>query len=333
MYLPAFALLHRQHGLITHGQLRDFGLGPADVRRLVRAGDLVRLRRGVYVDGDAWRAADPFRGQPMLQMRGARLALRSSYALSHDSAAIVQHMGAPDPATALVHVSRRKVHGDEQRAGVKHHLAPYRPEDVVEVEGLPVLGPARTALDMVREHGRVAGLAACDAALRLGSTRDQLRATLSAMHCWPRSTTMRWCIEMADDGAESYLESQGRDLVLELGLGVPDTQLGLSDGRRTVWVDIRLRRHLFEVDGMQKYEAEDLEKARAVLRAEKERQDFITGFKLGVSRITAYDCGPGRRQALERLAREVADTDRRFGTSIDDLAPFILPKSRRRRAG
>ena len=100
-----------------------------------------------------------------------------------------------------------------------------------------------------------------------------------------------------------------------------------------MWIDLRLRRHLFEVDGLQKYEADDPEKARAVLRAEKERQDFITGFKLGVSRITAYDCGPGRRQALERLAREVADTDRRFGTSIDDLAPFILPRSLRRHAG
>lgn len=333
MYLPAFALLHRQHGLITHRQLRDLGLGPSNVRRLVRAGDLVRLRRGVYVDGEVWRAADPFRGQPVLHMRGARLALRSTYVFSHDSAAIVQAMGAPDATTPLVHVTRRKVHGDAVRAGVKHHLAPYPRDAVVVVDGLEVLEPARTALDMVREHGRVAGLAACDAALRLGSTREQLHAVLATMHCWPRSTTMRWCVESADGGAESYLESQGRDLVLELGLGVPDTQFGLSDGRREVWIDIRLRRHLFEVDGMQKYEAEDLDKARAVLRAEKERQDFITGFKLGVSRITAYDCGPGRRQALERLAREVADTDRRFGTSIDDLAPFILPKSLRRRAG
>ena len=119
--------------------------------------------------------------------------------------------------------------------------------------------------------------------------------------------------------------------MLELGIGSPETQFGLADGRREVWCDIRVARHVFEVDGLLKY-ADDPEKARAVLRKEKERQDFISGFKLGVSRITARDCGPGRAAALVRLAREFEDTCRRFGTSIEDLRPFIVPRSLRRSA-
>ena len=96
----------------------------------------------------------------------------------------------------------------------------------------------------------------------------------------------------------------------------------------TVWCDTRVARHIFEIDGLLKYSDDPVE-ARAALRKEKARQDFISGFKLGVSRITANDCGPGRAAALTRLSREFEHTCRRFGTSIDDLRPFIL----RARAG
>lgn len=238
MYLPVIATIQAQHGLITYRQLCDAGLDANDVRRLVAAGTLVRLRRGVYVDSEVWTALEPYRERPILQIRAARHTLTSAYAFSHDSSSIAQRMGAPAPREALVHVTRPKVHGDAERAGVKHHLAPYRLQDVVEVEGLPMLGPARTALDMVREHGRSHGLAACDAAMRLGVTRDDLRASLEIMQAWPHSRCMKWCVDHADPLAETYLESLGRDFVLELGIGQPVLQFGLSDGHATAFVDI-----------------------------------------------------------------------------------------------
>jgi hypothetical protein len=332
MYLPTIALMQSQHGLIATRQLRAAGLDANDVRALIRRGHLVRLRHGVYVDRDAWEGLDPFRAQPLLRMRAARLSLTSTgYAFSHDSAAVVLDMGAPDPRTALVHVSRTKVHGDAVRAGVKHHLAPYLPEDVVEVDGLRVLDPPRTALDMVREHGRAHGLAACDAAMRHGVTRPQLLATLARMKDWPHSRCMRWCIEHADPRAESYLESLVRDFVLELGIGRPDLQFGLSDGHRTAFADLRVHRHLFEADGLLKYpEGNPSGKEPAVVLAEeKQRHDFLTGFKLGMSRLTYVDLFAGRRAALARAAREYADTCARFGTDITDLAPYRVARRRR----
>ena len=332
MYLPAFAMMRRQHGLITYDQLVQIGASPQDVRRLVKAGRLVRLRRGVYCDGEIWTAADLYRERPTLRARAASHTLRSeSYVLSHDSAGIVLDMGSPAPTSALVHISRAKVHGDAVRAGIKHHLAPYSEARVLDIDGLRLLDPVRTALDLAREHGRAAGLAGCDAALRLGVSREELELEFARMHCWPGSRVVRWCIEHCDDGAESYLESQGRELILELGIGTPETQFGLSDGHREAWCDTRVARHIFEMDGFLKY-SDDPEEARAALRREKARQDFISGFKLGVSRITAHDCGPGRASALTRLSREYEDTCRRFGTSIEDLRPCILPRSRRRRA-
>ena len=331
MYLPAISQMSSQHGLITAKQLGRAGLDANDVRRLVRAGHLVGVRRGVYADGDAWRAADPFRRQPILRLRAARMSLTSTaYAFSHDSSAIVLGMGAPDPRAALVHVSRTKVHGDAVRAGVKHHLAPFTDEDVDVVEGLPVLGRARTALDMVREHGRAHGLAACDAALRAGAPRSALLDVLSTMGCWPHSRCMRWCIQHADGDAETYIESLVRDFVLELGIGRPELQFGLSDGHTTAFVDMRVARHVFEADGALKYAPDnpsDIAPA-AVLLQEKRRQDFVTGFKLGVSRLTYVDLFAGRSAALRRAAREYADTCARFGTDVADLAPFRVDRPR-----
>lgn len=329
MYLPAIALIQSQNGLITSRQLSRAGLDPNDVRRLLKTEHLLRLRRGVYVDRAAWESLEPYREQPILRMRAARLSLASRhYALSHDSAAIVLGMGAPDPRRSLVHLSRTKVHGDADRAGVKHHLAPYRPEDLRIVEGLPILGPARTALDMTREHGRAHGLAACDAAMRSGVTRSQLHDVLATMASWPHSRCMRWCIEHADAKAESYLESLVRDFVLELGIGRPVVQFGLTDGHTTAFADVCVRRHFFEADGLLKY-APDNPSGLApatVLVEEKRRHDFLTGFKLGSSRLTYVDLFSGRRAALARVAREYADTCARFGAEVDDLTPFRVAR-------
>ena len=325
--------MQAQHGLITFHQLAEKGMSNQDVRRLLTAGELIRIRRGVYADAEAWQALNIYTEQPVLRVRATSLTLQADpYVFSHDSAAIVLKMGAPHPPTSLVHVTRPKVHGDAVRAGVKHHLAPHQDDDVVDVDGLRILRPARTALDMAREHGRVAGLAACDAALRSGVTRAELEEVLARMRCWPRSRIMKYCVEMADDGAETYLESQGRDLVLELGIGRPVTQFGLTDGQRRVYCDMRVGRHIFELDGVLKYDEDNPsgEAPKVVLLKEKQRQDFVTGFKLGASRITAYDCGAGRALAIRRLTREYDDTCERFGTSIDDLAAYIIQRPHRR---
>ena len=331
MLLRATALVRLQHGLITRHQLRDAGFDDRQVRRLLKRGVLVPVRRGVYVEHDLWGSLEPYREQPLLRIRAARLTLGGDYVLSHDSSSIVQRLGAPDPTRSLVHVSRTKVHGDAVRAGVKHHLAPYTPEQVRIVDGLPVLDPARTALDMAREHGLVAGVACCDAALRAGVTRSELEEARARMWCWPYSTVMDEALLLADPGAESWLESEARVLVCGLGIGRPETQFGLTDGHRTAWCDLRVGRHFFEIDGALKYDDDkglSGRTPREVLLDEKQRHDFVTGFKLGGSRITAHDCRAGRRAAEARLLREFLDTCARFGTDISDLAPYVVRRPR-----
>lgn len=301
------------------------------ISALLRSGKLVRVQHGVYAEGEAWRALDEWRARPLLRARAARLVLRcDSYAYSHDSAGLAWGLPLPDPRRALTHVSRHKVHGDAVRNGVKHHLAPYSPKQVHHVAGLPVLDLPRTALDLAREHGLLAGLAACDAVLARGITRSQLRETLAQMWCWPHSTVMREAIALADGGAESWLESEGRLFVLGLGIGRPRTQLGLTDGTRTVFVDAIVGRHVFEFDGAVKYATDNPagKPPSRVLLEEKQRQDFISGFKLGVSRITPHDCRDGRVAAERRVMREYVDTCTRFGTDRSDLATYVVARRR-----
>ena len=67
-----------------------------------------------------------------------------------------------------------------------------------------------------------------------------------------------------------------------------------------------------------------------VVWEEKQRQDWVCAFGLGMSRIVWADFwGERRRWALTRFAREYAETERRYGTSIADLERFIIRRPRR----
>lgn len=319
-----------QHGLITYRQTQERSLPDRDIARLVRRGSWVRVRRGVFADADHWASLDPFRGQPLLRVRAAHLVTQRIHWFSHESAALVHDIPLPDGSTARVHLTRPRVLGDRAKAGIVHHKAVFRPEQATVVAGLPVLDVARTVCDLARGSGLTAGLAAADHALRHGVTRDELRAVREQMRCWRGATTVDTAIELADPGAENFAESATRELVHELGIGWPSTQFGLRADGRTVYCDLRVGRHVFEFDGKVKFRSVEeggvAETPAQVLWAQKERHDFITGFKLGVSRVTYRDLGPGRAQARQRLRREYADTVARFGTDLSDLTPYRIER-------
>jgi hypothetical protein len=313
--------------LLTRGQAAAAGISLVEVDRWVRRGSWTVVRRGVYTSTDHWETLDEWRGRPLLRARAASVAMRKPHVMSHSSAALQLGMQVLLPEPELVHVTRPGVLGSRTEHGVKHHKAPYQPGQVLRSHGWPVLDHARTAVDIAREQGFPAGLVAADSALRLGCTRARLRAAASAMKHWRGAEAARSVAELADEGGTNPLESLARALVIELGFGVPATQVGLTDGRREVWCDLVLGRHVFETDGRVKYLPKELGglagDSHHVLWAEKARQDFVCGFKLGMSRIVYADLfGPRREQTKQRLRREYLDTAQRFGTATADLEPY-----------
>jgi hypothetical protein len=315
-----------QEGLLTRPQALDAGLSPTTIRHLIRTGVLIIIRRGVYADGELWRSLDAYRGQHKLRTRAAVLTMRRTWVASHDSAGHEHELELLLPPDPHVHITRPGWPKAWTESGVKRHLAPFREEQVMHVNGLRVLDVARTAVDIAREHGSPYGEVACDSAMRLGVSRAALEAACEPMRYWPYVTAARGAVEFARPGTGSVAETLGRILVEELALEA-HIEIQFPVRRRdgsVAWLDIVVGCHGFEVDGKGKYilvEAGGLatQPPFEVLWAEKRRERDVHQVGLGTSRILWEDFWPGQRQeALRRLRSEYDETAQRFGTQLPE---------------
>lgn len=323
----------RQGGLVTRRQAIEAGTAASQIDRLARVGTWTIVRKGVYAETSFVATLKTMRERRLLYDRATSMRIASPHVRSHHSAAYVNGLDVlherPEP---LTHVTRPGIVGSHFRAGVKHHRAPYGDGLVVVQGDIRALNNARTAADIAREVGYQQGVVAADSAMRAGATREELDAVAESMTSWPNVTIVRDAFASAVAEADSIGETLSRlvvgDLGAELGLGVPEVQFGLTADGRTAWCDLRLARHAFEFDGQLKYQRIDegglaSSSPDEVVWFEKQRQDFVCGFKVGMSRIVWPDLfGVGLERLRERLRREVLDTCRRFGTDVSDLAPY-----------
>ena len=319
-------------GLVTRRFAVKAGMEGAEIDRLVRRGVLVKVWRGVYTTSELWDALDEYVGRPRLRHRAACAHLYCPHVLSHDTAALELGLSVLDAPAQLVHVTRFGVVGTRHRHGVKHHKAPYEPSQLVLLDDERVaLDPARTVADISRDRGLEAGLVAADSAMSGGLSRDALWAAVEPMTNWPYVHVVRRVIALADPGGETPGETLTRLMLIEMG-HAPTTQFGLTDGRRTVWCDLRVGRRIIEFDGRAKYSIDGVADDQR-LWDEKERQDFITGFRLDVSRLVWADLfGERRRETMRRLDRQIQQSHRVLGSDVGDLESFIVRGPRPRRS-
>jgi hypothetical protein len=324
--------LAKNQGLVTRQRAWEIGVDRAAFDRLVRTDELVGVRRGVYCLPDVLATAPTLGARQRLHDRAACLRVPQPFVRSHTSAALELGLGILLPPRPLTHVTQRR-HGIRTCWGVKHHVAPYREDQVVEANGFRVLDGVRTAIDIAREYGHPYGVVAIDRVRWLGHPLSELEEIVAVqMRSWPHVNRARRELDLSSAGAESVAETLGRDLLEEMGLTDIETQFGLTDGRRTHFADLRVGRQLIEIDGELKYiEAPGLagRSIESVLVEEKNRESWFRGFHLGVSRLTWRDVyGAGRVAAKQRLRREIDQTDRLWGTSIDDLERFRVRRRR-----
>jgi hypothetical protein len=321
----AQALMAANHGLISRAEALDCGLSSTVIRHLLRTGVLILVRRGVYADAAVWNELDEHVGRPRLRTRAALAAMRRGWVASHDSAAHELRLEILNPPDPHVHITRPGTTGAWSKYGVKHHLARFLDEQVVEANGLRVLDAARTAVDIAREHGTPYGEIACDSAMRSGVSRAALAAAVAPMTSWPYSRRARAAVDFADPRAESVLETLARLLVTALGIGEIDLQFPVSfDDGRLVWGDIRVGCHIFEAHGKVKYLP--LEQGGVAVRPitdvvwdEKKRERRLHQQGLGTSSIIFEDYwNPNRREVLARMRAEYQDTVARFGSVLPE---------------
>lgn len=307
---PALAALRtRQCGLFTRRQAVEAGCSEREIRTRTGArGDWATVRRGIYTLRATWDHGTA-RARYVMRVHAALLAARTPVLPSHASAAALLGMPLRPRWTELVHVTRSGVGGGRVEGGVSHHAAAYDDRDVTLVGDVPVLGLARTAADIGREFGLDDAVIASDAALRLGTTREELWAATQRMWSWAGVTTVRAALEIADAGAENPGESLFRLAALEADIGPVETQYHLTDGRRSAYTDLRAGRLLMEFDGEVKYLGRETggvadRPAHQIVFEEKKREDWCR----------SQDGGYGMFRAVwsEVLGRRRSDTARRI---------------------
>jgi hypothetical protein len=157
-----------------------------------------------------------------------------------------------------VHVTRRPPAWTDRSAVLRVHVARLRDDEVIEVDGVPVTDPIRTALDLARSLPFEAAVVNLDAALHRGLLRaDQLRERLLDIAGTPGSRSAARAVAFADGRSESVGESRSRVVLHRLALPAPTLQFEVTsaDGTLIGRTDFawESRRVIGEFDGRVKY--------------------------------------------------------------------------------
>jgi hypothetical protein len=289
------------------------GWSDGELARLTRSGAWNRVRRGAYVDGEL---PDRASARHRLLIAATMAGLRLPGVVSHQSAAVLLGMPLWDVPLDRVHITRTPPAWNDNSRFLCCHVARLRDDEVVLVDGVPVTGPVRTALDVARSLSHEAAVVMLDAALHGGllsaaGLRDRLPDLLGV----PGSRAAARAIAAADGRSESVGESRSRIALHRLGLPPSDLQLEVRTvGGRLIartdfaWTGPRL---VGEFDGRIKYGRllrPGQDPGDAVFE-EKRREDAIRDEGWGVVRWTWSDIsrperlGPRVRRALDRGAR------------------------------
>jgi very-short-patch-repair endonuclease len=246
------------------------GISRTTLRALVRSGDLVRTRHGVYAtkaaqdeaDADP-RAEHAFRVKSAIAVVGQdAVACCSSAALIHG----LELLTAPpaDVVTLLRPAARernRRSSGDIVfRAGALVPAGDRERQHVIRSYGVRVTTAPRTVADLARELPLIDGVVVADSALRKFSFwKDAYVRILESCNGWPGLKQARKTLEFADPKAESVLESALRVRLHEWGFAPPETQVPLDVASRSVRVDFLYEEHktVIEADGTAKLSEEN----------------------------------------------------------------------------
>jgi very-short-patch-repair endonuclease len=260
----------RQHGVITHEQLRAYGMGSEAIRHRLRTGRLHPLGRGVYAVG-----------RPQVSREGrwlaAVLACGAHATLSHGSAAALWGI-RPGPATAVTHVSV-PADSDRRRPGVRvHRVIGLDLADVRRREGIAVVSPARTLLNqaaVVSPRRLEADVNAADVHGLISP--PQLQASLARFAGQPGIAALRALVDRHTFRlTRSELERLFLPVTARAGLPTPQTQRRVNGFEVDFfWPALGL---VVETDGL-RYHRTPAQQARDLIREQTHRATGIEALR------------------------------------------------------
>jgi hypothetical protein len=310
--------LAAENGFVTRPQILDFGFDDRVIAELLSSGELERIGAGLYAQRVTHRALTPTE-RHMVRCRAVATRLGGAAAFSHQSAALLHGLAIWGIDLDAVHVTRLDDGRGRRQSGVAHHVAGLSDDDVMEVNGLLVVRPARAVWDLAVAEATEHALVTVDSALHQGAvTDDELRELAIRHGNWRRARHAKATLSLSDAKAESPGETRCRFAFRRFGIPAPESQLEVFDagGRLVGRSDFGWRafRHLAEFDGMLKYRStrDDPEAASRALAAEKAREDALRSLGWGMTRIVWAELAlPARERMIARL-RNGLDRSRRL---------------------
>lgn len=275
---------------MSRRQAHDQGMTDEVLRTAHRRGQLARLRPGAYVDADQWTnlsRAEQYRRRVLAH------AASTDAVVSHDSAAALLGIPILRPDRTLVHFTSDGRGGGKKSSSRILHRASLDSEDVIDVNGIAVTSPMRTALDVGCCGSFTQAVCAIESALRVSSTAPEV--VLDRLGRRKGIAHVREAVEFASPLTESISESWSRALMLRWpDIPEPRLQHEFRDeqGRLIARTDFDWNAKLVgESDGMVKYKSN----AQEVVVKEKLREDDIRRRGTHVVRWTWADLvKPGR---------------------------------------
>jgi very-short-patch-repair endonuclease len=247
----------------TAAEWRASGITTGQMRTLVRSGELVRLRYGVYATKRAVASAegDPCRGHA-LRAAAVIAAVGRDTVASHHSAAAIHGIDLLDHPRRLVTLTRSPARrGSRIRSdGILFHAAEVPSDHMTKLFGIRVTTVPRTVVDLARTSPFMAAIVTADSALRAGTaTKAELEAICGACSQWPGVRQARQVAGFSDRRAESVLESCARVVFHQLKLEPPQLQMTIRGEGFLFRVDFCWPQHrtIAEADGLAKYASKD----------------------------------------------------------------------------
>jgi hypothetical protein len=286
---------------------RAKGITAPLLRALVRSGDLVRLRHGVYATRRAvnWAGDDPVRAHALAVM-AATATVGGTAVASYQSAARLHRLSllTPPPGNAVsLTLPPARRWNRAQPADIVFHASELPRKHLTKVHQLPVTTVARTVVDLARTLPFTDAVVVADSALKdERATKPELYQALEESAGWPGVKQARKVIEFADERGESPLESVARVVFTEAGLAPPQLQATIHGDDFSARVDFLWpdEKVIAEADGLAKYDD------RQDLLKERDRDHQLSAAGYTVVHFTWKELFHEQENLLERLRAALA---------------------------
>jgi very-short-patch-repair endonuclease len=282
-----WALVGRQHGVVSRSQLTALGLGPSRIDRWLAAGRLHPIWRGVYAVG-----------RPQLDRlghwMGAVLACGDGAVLSHETAAALWEIREDHGSLIHVSVAGRTL---RRRAGIAAHRRDcLRHDDVTRRRGIPVTTPICTLIDIAAGLSLAQRERAVSEADKLDLVDPEtLRSGLQERQGRRGAPALRAALDRHTFSlTDSELEREFLRIVRDAGLAKPVTQ-AIVNGFRVdfYWPELGL---IVETDGL-RYHRTAQQQTR-----DRVRDQVHTAAGLTVLRFTRAQVRFDRARVAQTLA-------------------------------